>query len=326
MKRYYWNYTSCIQSDNFDAIGLAIICLLSEEGYRYLPNPPQPPDPKILKKCKYPWQTLPNLAIVGLFVGAKGWTIIKTSPMELLCRRVRGANCLGLSALAIELGCEAFHYSAYSGFQGILVEVDASGNTLVSGWAKDRLPQGNFYGEPVRDENLQFYLLNVSEEMQAAVKEEENDEEYDRMLAELEQLFDQDREKSEDDEEINWRLFDLEDEIEAFKHTFQLVDEALEKVMGSAYWHPKDKNIISQAFAEQKQLEKDGSRILFFQTPPNSPPGYWDVISDEAEADKARQLYSQPTQVETENITGAIANEVELNTDFDFGIEEDIPF
>jgi hypothetical protein len=201
--------------------------------------------------------------------------------MELLCRRVRGATRLGLSALAIELGCEAFHYSAYSGLEGIFLEVDANSSTIVSGWAADRLPQGKFYGEPVRDENLQFQLLNVSEEMQAAVKEEENDEEYSRMLAELKQLRDQDRKKSKDDEEINWQLFDLEDEIEAFKHTFQLVDEALGKVMGSAYWRSKDKNVIYLAFAEQKQLETDRARILFFQTPPNSPPEYGDVTKDE---------------------------------------------
>jgi hypothetical protein len=281
MKHYYWNYASCIRSGNLDAIGKTIVYLLEEEGYLRLPDPPQPLEPKILKKCRYPWQTVPNLAIVGLFVGAKGWTIVQSSPKELFCRRVQGATRLGLSALAIQLGCDAFHFSAYSGFQGLLVEVDPHGSTLVSGWAEDYLPKDNFYGEPTSDNNLQFHLLNVSEEMQAAAKEEENDEEYSRMLAELNQLFDQDKERSEDDEEINWGLFDLEDKIEAFKHTFQLVDEALEKVMGSAYWHPKDKNIIYLAFAEQQQLEADGARILFFQTPPNSPPEYGDVTKDE---------------------------------------------
>jgi hypothetical protein len=72
MRSYYWNYTDCIRSDNLDAIELAITRLLEEEGYRRLPDPPQPLDPKILKKCRHPWQTVPKLAIVGLFVGAKG--------------------------------------------------------------------------------------------------------------------------------------------------------------------------------------------------------------------------------------------------------------
>ena len=283
MKSYYWNYTDCIRSDNLDAIQRAIIHLLSEEGYRYLPNPPQPLSPKLLKKFAYPWQTLPNLAIVGLFVGAKGWTIVKTAPMELLCRRVRGATRLRLSELAIQLGCDAFHYSAYSGFEGILLEADANGNTFISGWAENYLPQDNFHGEPSRDQNLRFHLLNVSEEMQAAAKEEASYEEYSRMCAEVKQLMEEEREKSDDDEEINWRLFNLEDELDLFKHTFQLVDEALGKVMGSPYWKPKNQSLVYLAFAEEKQLETDGARILFFQPPPNSPPEYWDVTSDEAE-------------------------------------------
>jgi hypothetical protein len=282
VRNNYWNYMSCIQSDNLDAIELAITHLLKEEGYSRLPNSPQPPDPKILRKCEYPWQTIPNLAIVGLFVGAKGWTIVNTSPRELLCRRVRGNTHLGLSALAIEIGCGAFHFNAYSGFEGLLVEVDAHGSTFVSGWAEDYLPKGNFYGEPVRDQDLQFHLLKVPEEMQIAVKEKTNLEEYDRVVAERNQFIDQESQKSENGEEINFSLLgDLEDKVEHFKHTFQLVDEALEKVMDSPYWHPQNKNIIYLAFAEQQQLEADGARILFFQTPPNSPPEYGDVTKDE---------------------------------------------
>jgi hypothetical protein len=283
MKSYYWNYTDCIRSDNLDAIELAIIHLLEEEGYGYLPDAPQPLPPKFLKKFAYPWQTVPNLAIVGLFVGAKGWTIVKTAPMELLCRRVRDTTHLRLSALAIQLGCDAFHYSAYSGFEGIILEADANGRTFISGWAENYLPKGKFYGEPSRDENLQFHLLNVSEEMQAAAKEEENEEEYSRMCAEVEQLMEQEREMSEDNEEISWHLGDLQDELDLFKHTFQLVDEALGKVMGNPYWKPKNQSLVYLAFAERKQLETDGARILFFQPPPNSPPEYWDVTSDEAE-------------------------------------------
>jgi hypothetical protein len=56
-------------------------------------------------------------------------------------------------------GCDAFHYSAYSGFEGILLEANAKGSTFISGWAEDCLPKGKFYGEPSRNENLQFHLL-----------------------------------------------------------------------------------------------------------------------------------------------------------------------
>jgi hypothetical protein len=292
MKIHYWNYVSCIQSDNLDDIELAITHLLEEEGYRRLPDPPQSPDHKILEKCIYPWQTVPNLAIVVLFVGANGWTIVKTSPMELLCRRVQGATRLGLSTLAIQLGCGAFHFSAYSGSYGIFAEVDPRGSTFVSGWAEEYLREDKFYGEPVMDQDLQFRLLKVSEEMQAAAKEKPDFEKYKRMVTELNQFIDQESQKSENGEEINFSLLgDLEDKVENFKHTFQLVDEALgkvmgspywnQRVMGSPYWHPQNKNIIYLAFAEQQKLEEDGARILFFQTPPNSPPEYGDVTKDE---------------------------------------------
>jgi hypothetical protein len=263
MKIYYWNYTSCIQSDNLDAIELAITHLLEEEGYRRLPNPPQPLDSKILKKCRYPWQTVPNLAIVGLFVGAKGWTIVQSSPNELLCRRVRGAERSRLSELARQIGCDAFHLSVYSSIHGMLMEVDAGGQAFLSGWADySGWEAHEFYGQAINkpEKPLQFFLLNVPEEMQAATRVNEEDlEGLENKIEELEVLSQQ-----EESEEIDKRLYDLQSELDEFKGYFQLLDEGLGQLIGGSYWQLSD-SLVYLAFTQQKQLEANGVRLVYFQ-------------------------------------------------------------
>lgn len=80
MSDYYRNYNDCIRSDNLEAIELALTRILEQEGYRCIPSPPQPPP------------NLDDLWIVGLFPGAAGWRIVKTSPPELLCSRAQGTT------------------------------------------------------------------------------------------------------------------------------------------------------------------------------------------------------------------------------------------
>lgn len=197
------NYTTYIQSNNLDVIELALTRIFELEGCRRISQPPQPLSNEELRHT--PWLLLRDLWIVGLFVGAPGWTIVKTEPNELLCRRARGASRPRLSELAMQISCNAFHLGAYDHF-GILLEADALGHTLISG-AVDRIEEeeNQFYDEQINIRGYsQFFLLNVSEEIQAVVKapSPEQQQEKQRRLKELEML----RESEE-------QLFDVQSEI-----------------------------------------------------------------------------------------------------------------
>ncbi|MBD2168191.1 hypothetical protein H6G04_27795 [Calothrix membranacea FACHB-236] len=149
------NYTTCIQSNNLDSIELAITRIFELEGCRRISQPPQPLSNEELRQT--PWLLLPDLWIVGLFVSTPGWTIVKTEPNELLCRRARGAARPRLSELAMQIGCNAFHFGAY-GHDGILLEVDAMGHTFISGAVNRIEKQKNqFYDEQInRSGYLEF--------------------------------------------------------------------------------------------------------------------------------------------------------------------------
>ncbi|MDF5726041.1 MAG: hypothetical protein PUP91_37470 [Rhizonema sp. PD37] len=252
------NYTTCIQSNNLDSIELALTRIFDLEGCRRISQPPQPLSNEELHHT--PWLLLRDLWIVGLFVGAPGWTIVKTEPNELLCRRARGASCPRLSELAMQIGCNAFHLGAYDHF-GILLEADALGHTLISG-AVDRIAEeeNQFYDEQINIRGYsQFFLLNVSEEIRAVVKapSPEQQQEKERRLKELDML----RESEE-------QLFDVQSEIgELLKGYFRQIDEALEPLLGGShsYWHLWKNNLFTSAYTQQQQLAADGARLLYFQ-------------------------------------------------------------
>ncbi|MBG1266333.1 hypothetical protein [Nostoc sp. WHI] len=101
------NYISCIQSNNFDSIELAVSRIFELEGCRRISQPPQTLSNEELRQTS--WLLLSDLWIVGLFVSTLGWTIVKTQPNELLCCRARGTSKFSQShPQAIELstfGC-----------------------------------------------------------------------------------------------------------------------------------------------------------------------------------------------------------------------------
>ncbi|MEH2282919.1 MAG: hypothetical protein V7K90_16585 [Nostoc sp.] len=252
------NYTTCIQSDNFDSIELAITGIFELEGCRRISQPPQPLSNEELRQT--PWLLLPNLWIVGLFVSTPGWTIVKTEPNELLCRRARGAARPRLSELAMQIGCNAFHLGAY-GHNGILLEADAMGQTFISG-SVDAIEEeeNQFYDEQINTSGYsQFFLLDVPEEIQAVVKapSPEQQQEKERRLSELDML------KGTEEEP-----FDAQSEIgELLKGHSWRIDEALEPLLGGSpsYWHIWKNNLFYLAYTQQLQLAKNGARLLYFQ-------------------------------------------------------------
>ncbi|WP_445636308.1 hypothetical protein NSTC745_01187 [Nostoc sp. DSM 114161] len=250
------NYTTCIQSNNLDSIELALSRILELEGCRRISQPSQTLSKEKLRQT--PWLLLRDLWIVGLFVSTQGWTIVKTEPSELLCRRARGATRPRLSQLAMQIGCNAFHFGAY-GHHGILLEADAMGQTFISG-SVDRIEEENqFYDEEInRRGRSQFFLLDVPEEIQAVMKppSPEQQQEEERRLEELDMLIGTEEEP-----------FDAQFEIaELLKGHYRRIDEALEPLLGGSpsYWYLYE-NLFYLAYTRQQQLAADGLRLLYFK-------------------------------------------------------------
>lgn len=252
------NYTTCIWSDNLDAIEQTITYILEQEGCRRISQPPQPISNQELRHNS--WLLLCDLWIVGLFVGAPGWTIVKTKPNELLCRRAKGANRPRLSELAMRLDKDAFHIGAYGNFESLL-EADAFGYTFVSGEVDCPAAEKNrFYEEQINQRGYsQFCLLEVLEEIRAVVKAPslEQEQKKEKRLAELKVLRAEGKSQS----------FDIQLETaQLLKSHSERMDDALEALLGGShsYWYLKD-DLFYLAYTQQQQLEADGVRLLYFQ-------------------------------------------------------------
>lgn len=281
----YSNFNSCIRSDNLEAIELAVSGILEQEGFRRIPSLPQPPL-NMERRKNIESYTVPNLWIVGLFPGAAGWTIVKTSQLELLCSRAQGATRSRLSELAMQIGCDAFHLSVYGDHGGIFMEVDACGRTFISGFFDGSEEDSyEFHGEPIKEgeKPLQFFLLEVPEEMQAAMNNVDID--YKEDYRKLEEWTLTGKINEMDQGEVE----------EYFRGSFQRVDEALGQLLGGPhlYW-VLEKNMIYEVYTHQQQLEAEGVRLLYFQPP---------------------EHYRQP---DTEELKDAISNEAETEYEIPF--------
>lgn len=254
----YWNYTTCIRSNNLAAIEQVVAHLLKqEEGCRHLAQPPQLTiDPEEL--YRQPWVIWSKLWIIGLFVGTGGWTGIKTWPPELFCKRAFGASRPRLSALTMQLGCEAFHLKVYQSTWGFLLEADAAGHTFISGSAgSDAQDNYQFYEEQIDAPGLvsQFRLLQVPLPMQVAMQVNEDSEiirrevKFDRLMAE------------NLDSEL---LAELINEVSK-GHT-QRIDCALAEVMDGSHNYWNLQNLAYYVYAKPQWLPAR-AQLLYFQPP-----------------------------------------------------------
>jgi hypothetical protein len=286
----YWNYTSCIHCGNHELIEQALTQILEREGCRRIPRPPQPMSTDEIYRNS--WKLLRNLSdfwLVGLFVGTPGWTIVKTAPNELFCRRAKGADRPRLSELAMRLGCDAFHWGVYDSDFSILLEADTTGRIFISGEV-DRLEEEKnyFYDEQINQQgDSRFLLLNMPDEIRAVVKPSSPEEirERERRLEELEQLQEQEENRLNEwqmlsKEERERRLNELrisEEEEPSIDIQFEMsqvlrgnaekTDQALAGLLGGSpsYWHLSKNNLYYLAYTKQQQLEADGARLLYFQ-------------------------------------------------------------
>jgi hypothetical protein len=260
----YSNHTSCINLHNINWIEQNIIKIFEQEECQYILRPPLPQNhqPLIQKLRSSPLEMKSCLGIIGLFEGNSGWTVIKTEPSELFCRKAKNTSFPLLAKLARQTKCNAFHHTVADREWGVLLEVSNSGKTFASGYLEsDYIKYMKFYTEDIRKprENKNFLLLNVSEEFQKAgrVAIRLNQEEKQAREEELELLY------QSNEKELRKQAWDEWKELNM--SWFERVDEDLGKIIckSDAFWH--ENNLLYKAFAEPEKLEKDGVRLLFFQ-------------------------------------------------------------
>lgn len=106
--------------------------------------------------------------------GAPGWTVLETSPPELLLDRPLGSRVPRLAELARRLGCDAVYLGIHDGRDVLLVEADRRGRWAATGAGDlsqrdpDRLDRDD--PRAGRDGTVpRFVLLPADEAMQTAV-------------------------------------------------------------------------------------------------------------------------------------------------------------
>ncbi|MBN3925617.1 hypothetical protein [Nostoc sp. NMS4] len=264
----YYNFTTCIRSNNLAAIADAMTHILEqEEGCRRLTHLPEITIDSEQLRYLPAWER-PRLWLISLCRGEDGWTIVKTWPNELFCARVEGVTRPRLSALAMQLGCDVFHFRVVRDICGILLEADATGHIFLSGWndyeGANSLDETHlFYDEQINapEPISQFSLLTVPQPMQEAMRVHENPE-IARIEAEYERLLAEDPQSE--------LLINLQDEVE--KGYAERIDNALAEVIdkSKSCWYLRD--LLYYVYAEPQQLEDKGAQLLYFQPPTTYNP------------------------------------------------------
>lgn len=260
MPSYYSNYTTCINCNDLVAIKQAAIKLLEKEGGSRIDKLPGSADEISTQK---PW-------IVGIFPALQGWTIIKTWSVELLCSKTIDDSRLRLSALAMELKCDAFYLSVYGGTygnSGILLEAESSGKIHVAGCCNVDIDIEIFYEQPINKPDLieDFSLLQVPESFRSAVKINQHPE-----VIEKEQKCNCLSSEKNPDRKLLYEL-----EKEALKGHTQRIDEALSAIIdGSGIWaYP---NLAYAIYECSEELSAAKGDLIYFQPPDNyeTPAAY----------------------------------------------------
>lgn len=242
---YYSNCTTCIHSDDLEAIKEAIINLLTKEGGKQidqLPNLILEVISDQLCGNKY-W-------IVGLFPGKNNWTIIRTFFDRLLCTSVADKTRPKLSALAMQLGCDAFNFWVERGSVGILLEANAFGEIYISGCYPD-VDVKTYYGQSINQLDLvDFSLLQVSKSLRAAIQTNQHP-----------MIIEGERPDWLDEPPFGYD----EPSVKAYGHK---IDEALRYVIDDlGIWEHSSLLYAMDKYPDEL-LEAKG-HLLYFQTPDN---------------------------------------------------------
>ncbi|AKF04499.1 hypothetical protein [Sandaracinus amylolyticus] len=106
--------------------------------------------------------------------GAPGWTVMETSPPELLLERALGAREPRIASLARRLGRDVVYLAIHDGTQVLLVEARADGRWAATGAGdlSERDPQGLDREDPRAGRDgatPRFVVLDVGDDLRAAI-------------------------------------------------------------------------------------------------------------------------------------------------------------
>lgn len=252
----YWNFTSCIHSSSRNQIRSAIIDLLEQEqGCRVLPNLPY----LVLNTEKIKQLNILErnpLLIVALGIGREGWTIIKTYPNDWFFLRTPDGVRPRLSALAMQLKCDAFHYRVINDVEGLLVEADSNGEFRFDS-----------------TEQPHFSLIEVSKSLNEVMQINQSAE-LIKIKAEYQTEFERQRARGEFDLQLLASMSDKFQEGDA-----ERIDVALAKLIDpfQAYWQIYD--LFEQVYNNFQHLNEMDVKFLCFKPPNNylrTLPSYYE--------------------------------------------------
>ena len=126
---------------------------------------------------------------LAIIPGMKGWSIVKTAPLELLGERAPKGKRLRIADVCADLGCDGFIDNIYDSDERILVEANAQGEVRVSGGAEryfdlkgDEFRTLPYNGEPFAEDGEGFGLIEVSREIKTAFSAFPDDQRLCRLL------------------------------------------------------------------------------------------------------------------------------------------------
>lgn len=246
MYGYCSNFTSCIRSNSRNAIRAAIINLLEQEhGCYLLPSLPY----LVLNTDKLRWFHInerPPLLIIGLGIGHEGWTIIKTYPNDWFFLRTPDGTRPRLSALAMQLKCDAFHYRVFQDMESLLVEADFHG--------KFRFDSTH---EPI------FSLIKVSDPVKKAMLVKQYPE-IIRREAVFKAEYSKQKERGIFDRELLTNMSSNLGESNA-----EQIDIALANTIDPFQYYWRIHDIYNQVYYDFQKLDEMNVKFLYFQPPKN---------------------------------------------------------
>lgn len=260
----YRNDTTCVRSTNLELIKHNLTSIFKKEGYRPISQPPLPlnSDNLIEELFSSPYKTKPYLWVIGLLSSDSGWTTIKTSVEDLLCRGKKTRNCSKLLELAVLSNSDVFHHSCDDKSLGIMFEVDSSGETLVTGYNNecDDINNMYFYSEPVLQLNNQqnFCLLDMPIPFQTAgIRAKLNEGEKQIRNKELNKMFQEGNNEETEKIVAEWKKINMGKRERFDRELGSLICKS------SFFWH--EGNIFYKAYTEPEKIQQNKIELLFFQ-------------------------------------------------------------
>lgn len=169
----YRNYNTYIHSGDLDAVELGLITIFEREGYHHiskLPLIPEEYDPRYGYTRR---SDLDSLRVAVILPGGAGWMMMQTYPVDILSRLAPKSERPRLADLTVELGFNAFQLNLYSGDTLILLEANADGQTVFSGYEGPETPEEIRELIPEENKKVGFRLIEVPKEIQALLEDEE---------------------------------------------------------------------------------------------------------------------------------------------------------